>query len=450
VVESPEIHYARNGSIHVAYQTLGTSSDRDLLIFSSAVLPIDSMDDEPGLARFHRRLSRFARVIRFDARGVGMSDPIDPDGSTTLEHWVEDAVSVLDAAGSRRAAVLAPRDSSMQGVLLAASFPQRVSALVLINGTARFARADDYPAGIPQVILDRFLDLNMDPDAVEKGLDYLSLAAPTAAADPSFRAWWVKAGYRGASPSAARMIQSVWLRADVRPVLPFVRVPSLIIHRRDNDAIRVGHGRYLAEHIPGARLVELDGADDLYWVGDTDEMLAEIEEFLTGERTANDPDVVLATVLFTDIVGSTGRMAEIGERAWSTLLDRHDAAIRRQLGRFGGTEVKTTGDGLVATFTGPAQAVRCAQAIRDAAGQIGLEVRVGVHTGQIENRGVDIGGMAVHIAARVQAAARPGEILVTRTVVDIAVGSGIEFEPRGQRVLKGVPGRWPLFSIRQA
>jgi class 3 adenylate cyclase len=260
----------------------------------------------------------------------------------------------------------------------------------------------------------------------------------------------VKAGHRGASPAAARIIQRVYLQADVRPVLPFVRVPTLIVHRRDNDVVRVGHGRFLAEHIPDARYVELDGADDLYWVGDTETMLAEIEEFLTGERRMDDPDVVVATVLFTDIVASTRHMADIGERAWSTVLDRHDALIRRQLVRFGGTEVKTTGDGLLATFTAPAQAVRCAQAIRDAASQLGLQVRIGVHTGQVQARGVDIAGMAVHIAARVQAAARPGEVLVTRTVVDIVVGSGIEFETRGQRVLKGVPGRWQLFSVPQA
>jgi class 3 adenylate cyclase len=449
-MEAPEILYARNGSVHVAYQTLGSSVDRDLLVFSSAVLPIDSMDDEPGLARFHRRLARFARVIRFDARGVGMSDPMDPASPTTLDQWVDDAVSVLDACGSTRAGVLAPRDSALQGILLAASFPDRVSALVVVNGMARFARAEDYPAGVPQRVLDRFVEINMEPDAVDQGMDYLAQAAPSVAADAAFRGWWVKAGHRGASPAAARIIQRVYLQADVRPVLPFVRVPTLIVHRRDNDVVRVGHGRFLAEHIPDARYVELDGADDLYWVGDTETMLAEIEEFLTGERRMDDPDVVVATVLFTDIVASTRHMADIGERAWSTVLDRHDALIRRQLVRFGGTEVKTTGDGLLATFTAPAQAVRCAQAIRDAASQLGLQVRIGVHTGQVQARGVDIAGMAVHIAARVQAAARPGEVLVTRTVVDIVVGSGIEFETRGQRVLKGVPGRWQLFSVPQA
>lgn len=448
-MEAPEIRYARNGSVHVAYQTLGDPCGRDLLVFSSAVLPIGSMDEEPRLSRFHRRLSRFARVIRFDARGVGMSDPMDPSSPTTLDQWVDDAVAVLDAVDSRRAAVLAPRDSALQGVLLAASFPERVSALVVVNGTARFARDEDYPVGIPQSMLDRFLEVNMEPDAVDRGFDFLKLAAPSVSGDADFRDWWVRAGYRGASPAAARVIQRVYMRADVRPVLPLVRVPVLIMHRRDNAATRVGHGRFLAEHIPDARYRELDGTDDLYWVGDTEEMLGEIEEFLTGARRESGPDVVVATVLFTDIVGSTRRMAEMGERSWSALLDRHDELIGRQLTRFGGTEVKAMGDGLMATFTSPVQAVICAQAIRDADGQLGLEVRVGVHTGQVELRGGDIAGMAVHIAARVQAAARPGEILVTRTVVDIVVGSGIEFEARGQRTLKGVPGRWHLFSVRQ-
>jgi class 3 adenylate cyclase len=435
--------------VHIAYQILGSDlSNQDLLVFSSSVLPIDSLDDEPALARFHRTLSSFARVIRFDPRGVGMSDPVDPTGPTTLDQWVQDAVSVLDAAGSKRSAVLAPRDSALQGILLAASFPERVTSLVVVNGTARMARDDDYPAGIPQRILDRFLELNMEPDAVERGFDMLAVFAPSVAHDEAFRAWWVKAGYRGASPATSRALQAAYIRADVRRVLPFVRVPTLILHRRENDLLRVGHGRYLAEHIPGARYVELDGADDLYWVGDTEVMLAEIEEFLTGARRRPDPDVVVATVLFSDIVGSTRRMAELGERVWSELLDRHDLVMRRQLERFGGAQIKSTGDGILATFTGPAQAVLCARAIRDAAAQLGLEVRVGLHTGQVEKRGTDIGGMAVHIAARVQELAPPGDILVTRTVVDIVVGSAIEFGAQGHRVLKGVPGRWPLFSVR--
>jgi len=256
--ESTEIRYARDGSRHVAFQVFGSGS-LDLLVFSSAVLPIDSMDEEPSLARFHRRLASFSRVIRFDARGIGLSDPYVPSGTSLLEDWVRDAVSVLDSVGSERAAVLAPRDSSQQALLLAATHPERVTSLTFINGTARMARAEDYPVGIPQRILDRFLEVNMEPDAVDNGLDYLADAAPTAARDETFRAWWVKAGYRGASPAASRAIQHAYLHADMRPILASVRAPALVLHRRDNRVVRAGHGRYLAEHLPEARYVELRG-----------------------------------------------------------------------------------------------------------------------------------------------------------------------------------------------
>jgi class 3 adenylate cyclase len=445
VVEDPQIRFAMNGDVHIAYQVLGLDAP-DLLVFSSGMLPIDSMDDEPSLARYHQRLASFCRVIRFDHQGVGMSDPVTPTGSTTLEQWEQDALTVMAAAGSERAGILAPRDSSLEAILLAATYPERVSCLIIVNGTARAARADDYPFGIPERVLDRFLKVNMDPDAVDQGLDFLALAAPTMAGDEAFRAWWIKAGYRGASPTMARSIDAMVLRADVRPVLPLVRVPTLVLHRRDNGIFRLGHGRYLAEHIPNATYVELDGADDLYWVGETDTMLDEIEEFLTGVRGGPGAERLLATVVFTDIVGSTARITALGGQRWRGLIDRHDTAVRRQLERFRGREIKTTGDGMLATFDGPARAVACACAIRDAAAQLGLEVRVGVHAGEIEVRGADIGGMAVHIAARVEAFAKPGEVLVSRTVVDLVVGSGISFADRGQHVLKGVPGRWRLFS----
>ncbi|MEY2404034.1 MAG: hypothetical protein QOD38_1585 [Acidimicrobiaceae bacterium] len=445
VVDGSEIRFARNGDVHVAFQVLGGDAP-DLLVLSSGMLPIDSMDDEPSLARFFRRLTSFSRVIRFDHQGVGMSDPVTPTGATTLEQWEQDALAVMDAAGSERAGILAPRDSSLEAILLAATYPERVSCLIIVNGTARVARADDYPFGIPPWVLDRFLEVNMEPDAVDQGLDFLGAAAPTLASDDAFRAWWIKAGYRGASPAMARAIDAMVVRADVRSVLPLVRVPTLVLHRRDNGIFHVGHGRYLAEHIPNATYVELDGSDDLYWVGDTDIMLDEIEEFLTGVRGGPGSDRVLATVVFTDIVGSTARITELGGQRWGDLLDRHDTAIRRQLARFRGREIKTTGDGILATFDGPARAVTCACAIRDAATQLGLDVRVGVHAGEIEMRGADIGGMAVHIAARVEALAKPAEVLVSRTVVDLVVGSGIHFADRGQHVLKGVPGRWRLFS----
>jgi len=446
VTDVPETHYAKSGDVNVAYQTLGLDSP-DLLAFSSAMLPIDSMDDEPSLARFHNRLASFSRLIRFDVRGVGFSDSIAPSNPPTLEQWMQDALAVMDAAGSQRAAVFAPSDSSPEAVLLAVTYPDRVSSLVIVNGSARIARAEDYLIGIPQTVLDRFLEIQMEPDAVEQGLDFLAMEAPSVANDGAFRAWWNRAGNRGASPAAARLIQRVKFEFDVRALLPLVAVPTLILHRREDAAIRVGHGRYLAAHIPDAKYVELGGADDLYWVGDTDEMLDEIEEFITGVRGGAEPDRVLATLLFTDIVGSTQRMAEVGGRRWRDLLDRHDVAVRRQLERFRGREIKMTGDGVLASFDGPARAVTCARAIRDTAAQLGLEVRAGVHTGEVEVRGEDIGGMAVHIAARIEALAQPGQVLVSRTVVDLIVGSGIETTDRGEHVLKGVPGTWRLFAI---
>ena len=444
---SPEIRYARNGDVDIAYHLLGLDAP-DLLAFSSSVLPIDSMNEEPSLARFHNRLASFSRLIRFDLRGVGMSDPVVPSSPPTLEQWIGDAVAVLDGAGSAKAAVFAPRDTSLEAILLATSHPERVSALVMVNGTARFARAPDYPVGIPEPLLERFLQLNMEPDAVERGLDFLGLAGPSVAGDKAFRAWWDRAGNRGASPATSRTIQDVYLRADVRPLLPLVRAPTLILHRRDNAVTRVGHGRYLAEHIPGAKYVELPGADDLYWVGDTGAMLDEIEQFLTAIRRTRHSDRTLATILFTAIIGSTPRMADGDDRRSRDLLNRHDEAVRLHLGRFRGRQIRSTSKGVVATFDGPARAVSCACAIRDAAGRLGLEIRAGVHTGEVEVIGDGIGGIAVDIAAQVEMLADPGQVLVSRTVVDLIVGSGIEFADRGEHELRAVPGTWRLFAVK--
>ena len=445
-VAVPPTQYAKSSDADIAFHVKGADAP-DLLMFSSAVLPIDAMYEEPSLTRFNNRLASFSRLIQFDARGIGMSESFAPSSPPTLEQWVDDAAAVLDAAGSERATVFGPRDASLQAILLATTYPDRVSSLIIVNGTARASRADDYPIGVPQHVLDRFLEVNMEPDAVERGFDLLALAAPSVAGDDAFRAWWNRAGNRGASPTRARAIQAVYLRADVRPVLPLVQVPALILHRRDNAMFRADHGRYLAEHIAGAKYIELPGADDLYWVGDTDTMLDEIEEFVTGVRPGPSTDRVLATVLFTDIVGSTRRLAEVGERRWRDLLDRHDIVVRDQLERFRGREVKMTGDGVLATFDGPVRAVLCAGAIRDATARLGLDIRAGVHIGEVEVRGDDIGGMAVHIAARIEALAEPREVLVSRTVVDLIVGSGIETTDRGERVLEGVPGAWRLFAV---
>jgi class 3 adenylate cyclase len=296
-------------------------------------------------------------------------------------------------------------------------------------------------------VLDRYLDVNFEPDAFDRGFDSLDFWAPSAVGDDAFRAWWNRAGNRGAGPATAKLMDRVRQQADVRALLPLVQAPTLILHRLEDAAIRAAHGRYLAEHIPDAKYVELPGPDDLYWVGDTEVMLDEIEEFVTGVRRGPHTDRVLTTVLFTNIVASTAHIADLGDRRWRDLLDRHDAATRRQLVRFRGREVKTTGDGVLATLDGPARAVTCACAIRDAAAQLGLEIRAGVHTGEVELRGADIGGMAVHIAARVAAVAAPRQVLVSRTVVDLIVGSGIKTAGAGEHALKGVPGRWRLCSV---
>jgi pimeloyl-ACP methyl ester carboxylesterase/DNA-binding CsgD family transcriptional regulator len=446
-VRPPEIRYARSGSVDIAYQVLGKAEAPDLLMFSSATLPIDAMSEQPMLDRFHRRLASFSRLIRFDLRGIGMSDPIAASDPPTLEQWARDAVAVLDAAGSEQATVFGPRDTSLHSIYLAATFPDRVRALVLVNGTARFARAPDYLIGVPPEILEDFLEVNMEPDAVERGFDILAVAAPSAVNDAAFRAWWVRAGNRGASPSTARAIQRAYVFSDVRQLLGLLRMPTLILHRRDNVFTRVGHGRFLAEHIAGAKYVELSGADDLYWIGDTKEMLDEIEEFVTGVRRGPLSDRSLMTVLFTETVVPTSNVALLGDSGWRDLLDRQEVSARRQLARFRGRLVKSTEAGVVATFDGPARAVRCACAIRDDAVERGLGIRAGVHTGEVEVRGEDVSGVAVHVAARMAALAHPRQVLVSRTVVDLMSGSGIATQELGEHALKGVPGRWRLFAV---
>jgi class 3 adenylate cyclase len=464
VPEASPIRYAKTGDgLHIAYQVLG-EGPLDLLAFSMALIPIDMMDDEPSLARFQRRLASFSRLIRFDTRGVGLSDPVSPSSPPTLEQWVDDALAVLDAAGSKRAAIFSP--GSPVAPLLAASHPERVSSLVFVNGTARGASAPDYPIGAPPEALDAFIDSTMQPlegeGTAEEGLaeieatlqldafDILTVAAPTMLGNEEFRRWWDRAGQRGASPATARALIRVFFEADVRQALPLIQAPTLIVHRKDNLFVPVEHGRYLAAHISNATYIELPGADYLYWIGDADGILDDTEEFLTGVRHGPDPDRVLAAVLFTDIVGSTARIVEVGDRRWRDLLERHDAAVRRQLERFGGHEIQTTGDGMLATFDGPARSVYCACAIRDAVGQLGLEIRAGIHAGEIEVRGKNIGGLAVHIAARVAALAGPREVLASSTVKDLVAGSRIGFNDRGSHRLKGVPDEWHLFSVESA
>jgi class 3 adenylate cyclase len=439
------VRYARCADgVHVAYQTLG-DAPRDLLTFPSAILlPFDAIDEEPNAARFQDRLASFSRVIRFDPRGIGFSDPVVAGGSSTLEQWVEDALAVMDAAGAGEAVLFAPEDWSLVAVLMAATHPDRVRGLVVVNGTARLARDDDYPMGIPRRFFDRFLEVNFDPDAAAQGFDFMGLTAPTMAADDAFRAWWDKAGHRAAGPTAARAIQSVTLYADVRSVLPLVRVPTLVLHRRGAELIRVGHGRHLAEHIPNARYVELDGDDEVHWVGDTAVMLDEIEDFFAHATGDTRVDRLLTTILFAGVVGSAAQSDGDGELDRAT-LDRYEAMVARLVARLGGRPVRSTG-GPVALFDGPARAVRCACAIRDAGAQLGLVVRAGLHTGEVEIDGDDVAGVAVDVAARVQAAAEPNQVFVSRTVVDLVAGSGLRFADSGLHDLGGESATWRLFS----
>jgi class 3 adenylate cyclase len=444
---SPRTRYAKYGDADIAYQVLG-DGPVDLLLYTGANVPIDCMDEEPSMARFQRQLASFSRLIRFDRRGTGLSERGSTSAPPTHDQWLQDALAVLDAAGSEQAAVLAPWLNGPDGVLLAVTHPLRVSGLIIINSAARFMWASDYPHGLPEKLTNANVAVLTETDAVEQGLDIVALLCPGVAKDPTFRAWFDRAGNLAATPAMAYTMLAEIMKSDVRHLLPQIGVPTLILQSAGNDFFGVGHGRYLAEHIPGAKCVELPNADILYWVGDTRQMLDEIEEFVTGSRGGSGAERILATVLFTDIVGSTDRAAQLGDGLWRDLLDRHDQSVRIQIERFRGREVKTVGDGFVATFDSPSRAIECSVAIRDTLKAFDIDVRGGIHTGEIEVRGDDVAGMAVHIGARVSALAGPGEILVSSTVKDSVVGSSIEFEERGEHDLKGVPGTWRLFAVQ--
>ena len=444
VARAPRTRYASRGDLDIAFQVLG-DGPTDLIVMPGPFIPIDSIDAEPSMYRFYRRLSSFCRLIRFDHRGMGMSSRIGAD-KITPACWAEDAIAVMDAMGSERAVVVASGFTAMSALFLAADRPERVSGLVLVNGAARVLWAPDYEIGTKAAGASAFTSMALQPDAVEQGLDVLDLVAPSVSGDQAFRTWWDAAGNRAASPSMARRSAQAMVDADARAKLPMITAPSLVIHREHCAFVAVGHGRYLAEHLADARYLELPGADALYWVGDTTPVLAEIEEFVTGTRGGGDGERVLTTIVFTDIVGSTERAAALGDDHWRDLLDSHDGAVRRELHRFGGREVNTAGDGFVATFASPSIALDCAAAIVGAVRALGVEVRVGIHAGEVEIRGADIAGMAVHIGARIASLADPGEVLVSSTVREIVTGSHRSFADRGEHELKGVPGRWCLYS----
>jgi class 3 adenylate cyclase/pimeloyl-ACP methyl ester carboxylesterase len=440
----PETRYVRVDGADVAYQVLG-DGPVDLVYFYGIGSHIELFWDDPSYADFLRRLASFSRLIVLDRRGTGASDRVEA-AMPTWEQSTDDLRAVLDAAGSERAAIIGDVDAGPIAVLFAAMQPARVQALVLSNSSPRFLQAPDYPIGLPSGGIDAHIE------AVEAAWgtpQLFEMTSPGRLEEPGWADDMAKQNRAALTPRAAgALLRYVIETLDVREALGLVQAPTLVIHNAGNRMVPRAHGRYLAEHIPGARLLELDSSD-LTWSAATMPSIVEaIAEHVTGEVVVSDVDRVLTTILFTDIVASTEHAARVGDARWRSLLDAHDRVVRDLLRRFRGREIKTTGDGFVASFPGPARAIACATAVTHAARTLGLEVRAGMHTGECEVRGDDIGGLAVHIAARVAAQAQPGETLVSRTVKDLVVGSGIELDDRGDHDLKGVPGRWALFAVR--
>ena len=440
----PTTEYARNGEVHLAYQVLG-EGPLDIVVIESWVHHVEAFWEIPELARQRRRLASLGRVIIFDRRGTGMSDPVALDRLPDLETQVADICAVMDAAGSTRAAILGLAEGGPLAVLLAASLPERCRALVLFNTAARLSAAPDYPWGAPEERLLEIVRRQAQSWATGDG-DHLVHLAPSRVDDPRFTEQLVHLGRGAVSPGAVAHYFRQTVLTDVRDLLPAIQAPTLVLQRADDQIAGPELGRYLADHIPGARYVELGGADHFWFLDHADELVDEIEEFLTGTRASADPDRQLATVLFTDIVDSTARAVEVGDTRWRALLDEHDSIVRQQLARFGGREIDNTGDGFLATFDRPGSAILCARAIGTGLAHTGLAVRAGVHTGEVEVRGERIGGLSVHIGARVAATAGGGDIVVSSTVKDLLVGSDFTFADRGEHELKGVPGTWRLFA----
>jgi class 3 adenylate cyclase len=440
----PETHYARSGDVHIAYQVFG-SGPIDLVLIPGYFTHVELVWEHEPAARLLERLSSFARVITFDRRGAGLSDRVaDPP---TLEQRMDDVRAVMDAASSERAALVGISEGVTMAILFAATYPDRVQALVCSGGMARSTYAEDYPwANTTEALQESGFELLL-PAFGDGSL--VEIAAPSQADNPATRAFFAKIQRASASPGMLAGLVQMFLDLDVRDVVPSVRAPALVLHRTRDRLVNIGNGRWLAEHLPNARLVELDGDDHTPWYEGTEEWLGEVEEFLTGSRAAPEPDRILATVLFTDIVDSTKTASELGDREWRRLLQEHYELVRGALDRWHGREVKAIGDGFLATFDGPARGVRCAQEIIETSPSAGIHVRAGLHTGECEVVGDDIGGIAVHIASRVSALAGPDEVLTSRTVRDLVAGSGIDFEARGRHTLKGVPDEWDILEAVQ-
>jgi pimeloyl-ACP methyl ester carboxylesterase len=440
----PQTKYALSGGVSIAYQVLG-NGPLDLVVVPGWVSNLDVFWEEPSVEEFFRRLASFSRLILFDKRGTGLSDRVSDLPS--LEVRMEDLSAVLDAVGCERAALFGWSEGGPMCTLFAATYPERTSALIMVGAYPRMVNAPDYDCGRAETDVEEFLD-----EIKRRWGTPVAIAAraPSRASDPRFLQWWAHYLRSSASPHAAAALFRMNSQIDIRHVLPSVRVPTLIMHSVNDRAMPVQASRYMAARIPGARLLELGGVDHLPYLSDSEAITGEIEEFLTGVRLPTSTDRVLATVVFTDIVGSTEKASSLGDRRWRQLLDSHHAVVRRELARFRGREIDVAGDGFFAVFDGPARGVRCACAVLEAVHSIGMELRIGVHTGECEVMGEKYGGIAVHIGARVASCAGPGEVLVSSAVKDLVAGSGLSFEDRGSHVLKGVPGQWALFATVRA
>lgn len=447
-VGRPETHYVQTPTGYLAYQVFG-DGEQDILFITGGVSNIDALWDEPSAVRFFDRLAELGRVISYDMRGSGVSDPVP--GETRwlpLEDYVRDAVAVLDAAGSKHAVVYGDTEGGLTAILLAASRPDVVSGLVLVNSEARLLRAPDYPVGIPEQAAQALSEQYFHQHGTTGAM--LELTAPSVAADPRFRSWWTRYQRQCVPLGLVRRTFDWFAEVDVRSALPLVHVPTLVVARRDALFHRLALSEYVAAHIQGAQLQVLDGADTLpFHAGDFNEVLDTVADFVAGPRELGPSDRVLATVMLTDIVRSTSLAVTLGDEQWLDLLAEHNRIVRTQLGRFGGREIKMTGDGCLATFDAPGRAVACAEEIVGQVRQIGLTTRAGLHTGEVEYRDGDVGGLAVHISARVMAEARDGGVLVSSTVKDLVFGSGLQFRTRAAVALRGVPGEWTLFELVQ-
>lgn len=440
----PETRYVRSDEgLYIAYQVVG-DGPRDIALLASDVA-IDTIWEDAAFVAVARRLERLGRLVLMDFRGFGSSDPVPLGALPTPESWLDDLRLVLDAIGSERAHLIGNNAAGTMAALFAATHPNRTASLTLIDSYAKGIRSEDYPLAPPQHVVDSYVEWVRD---FRGSREFGAFEVPSRADDDEYLDWSARARRLTMSPSGLASTVAWAARLDIRAALPSVQAPTLVIHSPENRLFRIDAGHYLAEHIPGARFVERKGRD-VYFHSFTEaaEVLDHIEEFLTGEPPVIESDRAFATILFTDVVGSTDALAAVGDQQWKQLLDRHDHLVDRHLTQYRGRKVASTGDGVLATFDGPARAVRCAEAIIAAVRPLGIELRAGLHAGEVEVRGRDIGGIAVHIGQRVSAMAGPGEVLVSRTVTDLVAGSGLEFEDRGEHELKGVPGSWQLYAV---